>query len=148
MVLHPLIPAQFPLCMSVNTSSGCTTALSGCTGLCIRALRIQQGRDNLVHIFSGESLTDSPPIIEAILGRLSSITWLRVAKRANLESLLLLVGLALSHNDIKDLLSIFLYYDHYINFGHDHITKTMWLELRNEHYELFTSRITLWYRTL
>ena len=112
MVLHPLIPAQFPLCMSVNTSSGCNAALSGCTGLSIRALRIQQGRANLVHIFSDESLTKSPPIIEAIVGRLSSITWLRVAKRTNLESLLLLVGLALSHNDIKDILSNSCYYDH------------------------------------
>ena len=148
MVMHPLIPVQVPLRMSVNTSSGYTPALSGCTGLSIRALRIQQGRANLVHLLSVKSLTYSPTLVEAIVDRLSSITWLRAANRSNIESLLLLVGSALSPNDIEDLLSISLYYDHYINFGHDHITKTMWLDLKNEHYELFTSRITLWYRTL
>ena len=73
-VLHPLNPAQVPLPHIVATSDGSDTALSGRTGLSIRASRSQQARDNLIHIVSVAYLSDIPPLVEAVSGRLSSIT--------------------------------------------------------------------------
>ena len=106
MVLHPLNPAQAPLPPSVTNSGGSTAALSGHTGLSVCASRRQQARDDLVHLLSVASLIDSPPLIKAVVGRLSSIMRLRAAKCANLEALLLLDISAPSPDDIKDLLSI------------------------------------------
>ena len=106
MVLHPLNPAHVPLPPSVTTSDRSASDLSERTGLSVRASRRQQARDDLVHLLSVTSLTDSPPLVKALVGRLSSITRLRAAKRADLEALLLPDGSAPSTDDIKDLLSI------------------------------------------
>ena len=73
-MLHPLNPAPVPLPHIVATSDGSDTALSGRTGLSIRASRSQQARDNLIHIVSVAYLSDIPPLVEAVSGRLSSIT--------------------------------------------------------------------------
>ena len=73
-VMPPLTPAQVPLPPSVATSIGSAAALSGRTGLSVRALRRQQARDDLVHLLSVASLTDSPPLVEAVVDRLSLIT--------------------------------------------------------------------------
>ena len=124
--MPPLTPAQAPLPPSVTTSIGSTAALSGRTGLSVRALRRQQARDDLVHLLSVASLTNSPPLVEAVVGRLSSITRLRAAKLANLEALLLPDGSAPSPDNIEDLISITQYADRYVVACGDHITERMW----------------------
>ena len=60
-----------------------------------------------------------------------------MAKSANLESLLLTYSSALSPDDIKDLIYIARYADGYFVDHGDHMTKTMWSEMKNDPYELF-----------
>ena len=74
----------------------------------------QEGRDNLVHLLSVASLTDSPPLVEAA-GRLSSTTRICAAKRADFEALLLPDSLVPSPR----------YADHYLVARSDNITKMM-----------------------
>ena len=47
--------------------------------LSVCASRHQQARDNLVHLLSVASLTNIPLLVEADIGRLSSITRLHLA---------------------------------------------------------------------
>ena len=141
MVLHPLTPAQVPLPPSVTTSGGRSAALIRRTSLSFYALRRQQARYHLVQLLFVASLTDSPPLVDDVVGRLSSITRIRVAKRADLEALLLPDGSAPFPDDIEDLLSIAHYTDRYLVARGDRITKTMWStmwsDMKNEHYVLF-----------
>ena len=109
--MPPLTLAQLPLPPSVTTSNGSAATLSRRNGLSVRVLGRQQARDDLFHLLSVASLTDSPPLVKAIIGRLASISRLRAAKRADLEDLLLPDGLAPSPDDIEDLLSIARYAD-------------------------------------
>ena len=109
--MPPLTLAQLPLPPSVTTSNGSAATLSRRNGLSVRVLGRQQARDDLFHLLSIASLTDSPPLVKAIIGRLASISRLRAAKRADLEDLLLPDGLAPSPDDIEDLLSIARYAD-------------------------------------
>ena len=109
--MPPLTPAQLPLPPSVTTSNGSAATLSRRNGLSVRVLGRQQARDDLFHLLSVASLTDSPPLVKAIIGRLASISRLRAAKRADLEDLLLPDGLAPSPDDIEDLFSIARYAD-------------------------------------
>ena len=74
MLIPPLTPYKPPLPPSVSTSNGSAAELSGRTDLSVCALRLQQARDDLVHLLSVALLTKSPPLIEAIFGRLSPIT--------------------------------------------------------------------------
>ena len=53
MVMKPLTLAQPPLNLSVTTSRGSATKLSGRTGLSIHALRHQKDRDDLVYLLLG-----------------------------------------------------------------------------------------------
>ena len=71
--------AQAPLPPSVSSSTGSDATISGHTGLSARSLRHQKAGDDLVHLLSIASLTDSPPLVEAIIVRLSSITRLCLA---------------------------------------------------------------------
>ena len=64
--------------------------------------RRQKSRDNLTHLLPNASLIDSSPLVEAVVTHLSAISWLCVAKRANIESFLLLDSWAPSPNVIKD----------------------------------------------
>ena len=117
--------AQVPLPPSVGTSDGRVAALSGRCGRSARASRRQQARDDLTHLLSIASLIDSPPLVEAVVSRLYTISWLRAAKRAELESLLLPDVSALSPDHIEDLLSLARYSDRYSNARSDNITKSM-----------------------
>ena len=105
-VMPPLTPAQPPLTPSVAISIGSAAALCGRTSLSARAPRRQQASDNLVHLLSVASLTDSPPLVEDVVGSLSSITQLHATKRADLDALLLLDGSATLPDDVEDLISI------------------------------------------
>ena len=67
--MKPLTPAQVPLPLSVTTSNKNASTLSGRTVLSVCALRRHQAREN-VHLLSVASLTDSPPLVKAIVGRL------------------------------------------------------------------------------
>ena len=125
--MPPLISPLFPQTLSVATSIGTAAALSMPTILSIRDLKQKQARDNLVYLLSVASLTNSPPLVEAAVNRLSLITQLRTAKRADLEALLLPNGSAPSPNNFKDLISIARYSNHYVVALGYHITKTMWL---------------------
>ena len=69
--------------------------------------------------------------------RLSTTSRPHAAKRAELESLLLLDGSAPSPDDIEDLLSLARYANRYANARGNNITKSMWSEMKVEHYELF-----------
>ena len=69
-------------------------------------MRRQQARDDLTHLLSIYSLTGIPPLVKVIVIRLSTIYRPHAAKRAELESLLLLDGSAPSTDDIEDLLSL------------------------------------------
>ena len=79
MVLHPLTPAQVPLPLSMTTYGVSGAVLSSSTGLSFHDSNHEQARDDLVHLLSVASLTDSPPLVEAIIVRLSSITRLCLA---------------------------------------------------------------------
>ena len=110
--------------------------LSRRTGLSVRASRHQLARDDLSHLLSVASITDSPLIVEAVIVSLSLITRLCLALRVDLEALLLLDSSAPSPIDIKNFLSIACYAYCYLVACGDYITKMMWSEMKNEHYEL------------
>ena len=85
-----LWPRPRYLCLRAETILvGSAVTLSGSTGLSIQASRRKYSRDDLVHLVSVASLTESPTIVKAVVEHLSLITQLRVAKRANIEALLL-----------------------------------------------------------
>ena len=102
----PLTLAQVPLPPSVSTPIGSVAVVSGCTGLSVRPLRRHQTRDNLFHPLSVPLLANSPILVKAVAGRLSSVTRLYMDKHENLKALLLLDNSALSPNYVKDLISI------------------------------------------
>ena len=135
--MHPLTPAQVILPPRVTTSGGSAAALSRNTGLSVRDLKHHQARNELVHLLSFVSLTKISPLVEAIVGRIYSITQLCAEKRANLKAILLPDRSAPSPDKIKDLLSIARCAERYFVVCGYHITKTMWSEMKNEHYELF-----------
>ena len=122
---------------SVTTFNGRDAALIGRTVLSIRASRSHQDRENLIQLLSISLLTYSPPLVEAVYSRLSSMSWLRAAKRADIKTLILPDGSAPSTDNIEDLLSIAQYSDPYFLTHGDNITKKLWSEMKTEHYELF-----------
>ena len=110
-VISPLTSGQVPMPPSVATFNGRDAALIGRTVLFIRASRSYQDRENLIQLLSISLLTYSPPLVEAVYSRLSSMSWLRAAKRADIKTLILPDGSAPSTDDIEDLLSIAQYSD-------------------------------------
>ena len=104
--MGPPTPSQAPLTPSVGSYDGSVSALSGRSGRSARASRRQQARDDLTYLLSIAPLTDIPPLVKAISIRLSTISRLCAAKRAEIESLLLPDGSAPSPDDIEDLISI------------------------------------------
>ena len=102
-MMDPLTPDQVPLPPRVRTSNGNTATLSGRSAC---ASRSQQARDNLTHLLSIYSLTGSPPLVKAVVIRLSTTSRPHTAKRAELDSLLLPDGSAPSPDEIEDLLSL------------------------------------------
>ena len=129
MVLQPLTSSQVTLRPILTTSGGSATTLIRHTGLSVCAFRRQQSRYNLVLLLFVPFLTASSPPVEAVVGRVSSITRLYAEKRADLKAFFLPDGLAPSHNGIKDFLSISHYSDHYLVSRCYHITKTMWFSI-------------------
>ena len=101
-----LTPAQVPLPPSDGCSGRIVATLGGRSGHSARASRRQQASDDLTHLLSVASLSDSPPLVEAVVGRLTTISRLRAAKRAELETLHLPDGSAPSPENIGDLLSL------------------------------------------
>ena len=146
--MTPLTPAQIPLTPSVTTSNGSAAALSGRTDLSNCTSKRHQSRENLVHLLSVAFLINTPPLVEDVFGRFSSINWLRAAKRADLRSLHVPDGSALSPDNIEDIVSIDWYADRYVVICGNHITKTTRSETKTDNYGLFTSWAPLRYRTL
>ena len=147
-VMPTLNLAQFPLPPNVATSIGSATTRRGITGLSVLAFRRHQARDDLVHLLYVASLTDSPPLVEAVVGRLSSITRPRAAKRVELGALLLPDGSSPSPDDVKDLTSISRHADRYVVARGYHITKKIGQRGKMSTMSSFTAQATLHYRTL
>ena len=91
-VIPPLTPPQVPLPPSVATSFRSAATLSGRAGLSVRASRQQKSRDNLVHLLSVASLTNSPLLVKAAVGCLSLISRILTSKRFELEAIFLPPG--------------------------------------------------------
>ena len=72
-----------------------------------------------------------------VVVRLTTISWLRATKHAKLKTLRLPDGLYLSPGKIDNLLYLTQYADLYAHTQSDKTTKTMWFEMKMEHYELF-----------
>ena len=136
-MMGPLTTDQFPLPPRVGTSNGNRAALSGRSVRSACASRRQQAKDYLTHLLAIYSLTGSPLLVEAVVIRLSTTSWSHAAKRAELESLLLPEGLASSPDDIEDFLLLARYANRYANACGNNIKKSMWSEIKVEHYELF-----------
>ena len=136
-VTVPLTPAQVLLPPSFGGSDGNIYILGGCSGHSDRALRHHQDWDNLTHILSVVSLTNIPHLIKPVVGRLTTIARLRVAKSTQLETLRLLDGSVPLPKDINDLLYLSRYADLYARACGDNTTKTMWYEMKMENYEIF-----------
>ena len=123
--MGPLNPDQVPLPPRVGTFNGNIAALSGRSGRSACVSRRQQARDYLTHLLSIYYLTISPPLIEAVVIRLSTTSWSHAAKRAELESLLLPDGSVPLPDNIEDLLSLARYANRYTNACDNNITKSM-----------------------
>ena len=137
MTVVPLTPYQVPLPPISGTSDGSIAVLSGRSGRSPCASRHHQARDDLTYLLSINSLTSSPPLLEAVVICLSTTSRPHAAKRVKLESLLLPEGLASSPDDIEDFLLLARYANRYANARGNNITKSMWSEMKVEHYELF-----------
>ena len=83
--------------------------LGGRSGHSNRSLRRQKHRDNLTHLLSFLFLINSHPLFKVIVGRLTTIYWMRAAKRVELETLQLMDGSAMLPDYINNLFSLGLY---------------------------------------
>ena len=116
-------PYQVPLPPSVGTSDGSVAAPSKRSRISAHTSQYQQARDDLTHLLSIYSITGIPPLVEVIVICLSTTSRPHAAKRAELESLLLLDGSAPSPDDIEDLLLLAQYTNCYANARGNNIPK-------------------------
>ena len=82
-------------------------------------------------------LTDIPPLVEYVVGRLTTISRMWEANHSKLENLHLPDSLSPSPNNTNDLLSLVQYSNLYARAWGNNTTNKMWSEIKMEHYELF-----------
>ena len=105
-VTVPPTPAQVPLPPIIGGSGGSLSTIGGHCGHSAHASRRKQARYDLTHLLSITYFTGSPLIVEAFSWRLTTISWLSTANRADLETLRLPDGSAPLPDNINNLLSL------------------------------------------
>ena len=83
-LMGPPTPAHSPLSPSVRTSDGSVATLSRQSGRSDRTLWCHQARDNLTNLLSISPLTNSSPLVKAVVSRLFTISQMRAEKSAKI----------------------------------------------------------------